>query len=401
MLLTLLIPRRWVASAYQVLLLAGAALWLDTAVGLAQMRLAAGQPWLRLVLILGGVALATAASGLLFCTRPLRQRYRVEGTTAVPSTAAFLLTLSVLAVVQLRVERPMLLLERFLPGSGWVEALALATYAAFVTEKMLVLRQSAPWRRRIWGLFSIAFFAQLATGLAGAERFLMSGKLHLPVPALILAGPLFRGEGLFMLVLFAVTVVLVGPAWCSHLCYIGAWDSAAAHRLRRPQPLPRWRHGARAAVLVLVVGAALGLRWAGVPGTVAAALAAAFGLGGVAVMLLWSRRRGAMAHCVTYCPMGLVAVLLGRISPFRLRVHSDCDACGACALACRYGALGPEDIRRHRPGQACTLCGDCLGRCRSLCLQYRCAGLGPEAARALFLVLVVSAHAAFLGVARL
>ncbi|MEW6753573.1 MAG: hypothetical protein AB1505_21695, partial [Candidatus Latescibacterota bacterium] len=123
--------------------------------------------------------------------------------------------------------------------------------------------------------------------------------------------------------------------------------------------------------------------------------------GGVAVILLWSRGAGAMAHCVTYCPMGLVAVLLGRLSPFRLRVTQACDACGACTLACRYGALEPEDIRRHRPGHACTLCGDCLGRCRSVCLEYRFAGLRPETARALFLVLVVSAHAVFLGVARL
>ncbi|MEW6756281.1 MAG: 4Fe-4S binding protein, partial [Candidatus Latescibacterota bacterium] len=246
----LLAPRRWAAQVCQVLLAGGALVWVDTGVRLARLRLAAGEPWLRMALILGGVALATAACGLLFRTPPLRTRYRLAGVPAGPSTAAFLLTLVLLAVIQLGVERPMLLLERFLPGSGWLEVAGLAAWAAWVTEKMLVRRQSARWRRRVWGLFSLVFFAQLVAGLAGAERFLMSGELHLPVPALILAGPLYRGQGFFMLVLFAVTVLLVGPAWCSHLCYIGAWDSAAAHRLRRPRPLPPWRHGVRAAILL-------------------------------------------------------------------------------------------------------------------------------------------------------
>ncbi|HDJ22855.1 MAG TPA: 4Fe-4S binding protein [Candidatus Aminicenantes bacterium] len=67
--------------------------------------------------------------------------------------------------------------------------------------------------------------------------FLMTGKLHLPVPALILAGPIYRGTLSFMLILFLVTIVLVGPAWCSHLCYVGAWDDIACRRKRRLVPL--------------------------------------------------------------------------------------------------------------------------------------------------------------------
>ncbi len=89
--------------------------------------------------------------------------------------------------------------------------------------------------------FSMVFFAQLLLGLAGIEKLLMTGKLHLPVPALIIAGPLFRGEGVFMLILFAATVLLVGPAWCSYLCYIGAWDNYAATAQKRPGRLPSWR----------------------------------------------------------------------------------------------------------------------------------------------------------------
>jgi hypothetical protein len=40
----------------------------------------------------------------------------------------------------------------------------------------------------------------------------MSGKLHLPVPMMILAGPIYRGHLSVMSILFVSTVVLSGPA---------------------------------------------------------------------------------------------------------------------------------------------------------------------------------------------
>jgi len=89
------------------------------------------------------------------------------------------------------------------------------------------------WRRVTWIAFSIVFFTQLGIGLAGDQRFLMTGKLHLPVPMMILGGPIYRGNMSVMTILFISTVVLSGPAWCSHLCYIGAWDGLAATARRR------------------------------------------------------------------------------------------------------------------------------------------------------------------------
>lgn len=55
--------------------------------------------------------------------------------------------------------------------------------------------------------------------------FYMGGKLHLPIPAMILSGPLYRAELSFMNILFISTIVLSGPAWCSYLCYFGASDN--------------------------------------------------------------------------------------------------------------------------------------------------------------------------------
>ena len=57
----------------------------------------------------------------------------------------------------------------------------------------------------------------------------MTGKLHLPVPMMILAGPIYRGHTSVMSILFLSTLILSGPAWCSHLCYFGAIDNYQPH----------------------------------------------------------------------------------------------------------------------------------------------------------------------------
>jgi polyferredoxin len=248
----------------------------------------------------------------------------------------------------------------------------------------------------------VVFFGQLLLGLAGWETFLMTGKLHLPVPALILSGPLFRSEGLFMPILLGVSLLLVGPAWCSHLCYIGAWDDRLA-RLQdgRPKPLPSWASRLRAALLALAVLAPLTLRALDVAWTWALGLAAAFGILGVLVMALYSRTSGTMVHCTVWCPIGLLNNLIGRALPWRVDIAESCTRCGLCSKAGRYNALTRADLERRRPGLNCSLCGDCLPRCPHGHLGYRFPGLGPERARQVFVTLAASLHAVFLAVARI
>jgi len=308
-----------------------------------------------------------------------------------------------LAMVQLNVRPPMLLAERFLYGAGWLEAALLALYAGFVAEALATPGRSSRTRRRIWGFFSFVFFAQLALGLAGFDRFLMSGALHLPVPALIVAGPLYRGEGFFMLILFAATVLLAGPAWCSHLCYIGAWDCAMAFRKKRPAVIPAWVRRSRILLACVVFATAISLRILGVPAYWAVLFGAGFGLLGVGVMIFASRRAGVMTHCTGYCPMGLLSGLWGKLSPWRLRIR-DCTQCGSCAAVCRYDALRPADLAARRPGISCSLCLDCVDRCPKSEMGLTFFGRATLAgipARALFAGLLAALHAVFLGVARL
>jgi len=400
-LLLLLLRRRWVAIVIQTLLVASAFEWIRTALRIIHARQEMGEPWTRLAIILGAVALFTLLSAGVFRFKRLRERYASGHASEAQSAIAFLLTVGLLGIVQSKVEMPLLLLERFLTGFGWIQIFFLGLYAQWVTEKLMNPQQTAVWRSRIWLVFSIVFFGQLVFGLLGVEKMLMTGQLHLPVPAMILTGPIFRGERFFMPILFLSTVILVGPAWCSYLCYVGAWDNLASRSQRKPQRLPAWRRSAQIGILIFMIGAAIVLRLVGASMLTATILGLLFGIGGVAVIVFWSRKTGQMTHCITYCPIGALATWLGKASPFRIRIADSCTECNACTLACRYHALTKDDIKHRRPGVTCTLCGDCLPSCPHHSLEYRFLTMKPARARSLFIVMIVVLHTLFLGVARI
>lgn len=76
LLFLLFLKKRWVPRLFQILLFLGAFEWLRTLYVFAAMRIAWDQPWGRLALILGGVALLTALSALVFRNRKLRRYYQ-------------------------------------------------------------------------------------------------------------------------------------------------------------------------------------------------------------------------------------------------------------------------------------------------------------------------------------
>ena len=324
-----------------------------------------------------------------------------SGTYSAIPVFAFALTALALSLIQIKVNSPILLAERFYLGAGWVEIFFLSIYAGIIAFLFTDSKKSAKIRPNIWAFFSFVFFAQLILGLAGAKTFLMTGQLHLPIPALIIAGPLFRGSGFFMITLFFVTVLVLGPAWCSHLCYIGAWDDAASRAVSRPKKMPSWIKIFQFLIMLIVFSFALLLGLSSASVAVAGISAVGFGLAGLAIMLFVSSRTGVMVHCTSWCPIGWVATCFGKINPFRIRISSECDACGSCATACRYNALSEADIEKKRAGTSCTLCGDCVHKCAKSQINYRFGRMKPERARALFILLVVSFHAVFLGVARI
>lgn len=408
--LALLLPTRrgWVRLVCSVALAAGFFLWIDRGLELVMLRQAMHAPWLRLAVIMTTVGVFTGLASLWLMGERAERFFHRATHTQTAQAAIFLLSTALLLVTRAKTPMPVLLLDRYLPAWGLFEVFALSTYAAWLGGRLLDPVRAPATRAALWAFFSLVFFGQLILGLAGLERMLMTGTLHLPVPALIIGGPLYRGSGFFMPILFTVTVVLVGPAWCSHLCYIGAWDDRMSRlrdrgrkKPRRPRLSAFWTRWGRVITLALVIATALGLRLWGASVSVAVAAGAVFGLLGVGIMVTLSRRAGGMVHCTAYCPMGLVANLLGRLTPWRMRMDENCTRCGLCTRACRYGALEKRHIARGRPGLSCTLCGDCMTACRHSAMHYRFARLSPRASRTLFVVLVTSLHALFLGVARI
>ncbi|WP_147821533.1 4Fe-4S binding protein [Salidesulfovibrio onnuriiensis] len=400
----LLTRQGWVRFALVAVLGFGAYEWAGVAVDFIRFREALGAPWTRLAMIMGCVFLFNLGAMAVMLGKVAGERFERNATNAPWQATAFCLSLFGLGTIRELAPVPMLLVDRYLSGWGPLEILCLAVYAAWLSGKMAVPRHALRFRPRLWALFSLVFFAQLCLGLLGMEKMLMTGDLHLPVPALIVAGPVFRGGGYFMLMLFLATILLVGPAWCSHLCYIGAWDDLLSRRGPRPAPsktLGRWSVLGRVITLIMVLAVAAGLRMAGAEALVAVILAAVFGLAGVGVMVLFSRRGGMMVHCSAFCPLGLVGNVLGRLSPWRMRVGAECDVCGACFARCRYNALSETTISTGQAGLSCTLCGDCVSACTRQQIGYGFPGLGPARSRALFLTLVASLHAVFLGVARM
>lgn len=307
---------------------------------------------------------------------------------------------SLLIMVQLMPKKPLFLLERAFAGGGWLQIALVTAYAFVVAYNMQDPAKSALWRRRTWLFFSIVFFGQLALGLFVSSFFLLTGKLHLPIPALIIAGPLYRGEGFMMPVLLVTSLLLSGPAWCSHICYFGGFDNLAAMGIHKKTALKGIMPVKQSILFVLITGSIV-LRQFNVPMLWAASLALAFGLAGVAVILLYSRKYGRMVHCTVFCPVGTLVQHLKRVSPFRLKISQSCTTCGRCSSHCNYGALATSDLVKRKPGLTCTLCGDCLASCPHNSLQYHLLNVSAVNSRKAWLMITISLHAVTLAVARI
>lgn len=82
----LAVPRPWASRTLQVVLAVATIEWILTTVGLAQLRLRLGEPYVRLAVILGSVTLFTALAALAFQHPVLRAYFRLPAkSTAGPA----------------------------------------------------------------------------------------------------------------------------------------------------------------------------------------------------------------------------------------------------------------------------------------------------------------------------
>jgi len=309
------------------------------------------------------------------------------------SVTVFAFVALFLSFIQVKVDNPLLVLERFIPDGGWIELILAASYGGIVAWFMYDPARSARWRQVTWLTFSVVFFSQLILGLTVSEKFLMTGKLHLPIPMMIMSGPIYRGEFSVMTILFLSTILLSGPAWCSHFCYFGALDGWAAGRINKRRKRLDKIWNLKIPFIITIITVTIVLRILNVNVLIATLIAIGFGLGGLAVMILYSRKKRQMVHCLTWCPIGTIVSGLKNVNPMRLTISDSCTSCMLCSMHCKYNALKKEDIRRRKPAATCTLCGDCVTSCHAGSLQYRVFNLKPAISRNIYLGITITLHA--------
>lgn len=314
------------------------------------------------------------------------------------SLTVALITTVLLIFVRWKAGADFLLFDRLFAHGGWLQIGAAAFLSGWMALRIVDRATRPSLRKLLWLIFSIVFFGQLLLGLIADVRFLMSGTLHFPIPSVILTGAIYRCELGFMPILFLITVLLSGGAWCSYLCYFGAFDSWAGGSGKHPSSD---RLAYRAIFGVLFVAGALALRLFGASMLYATIAAAVSGIVGVGIIAFISVRKKTMVHCSYFCPLGTIVSFLRFASPFRFHISSRCTRCMACTTSCPYGALAPKNIEKGAPSLNCTTCGDCMSRCRHNAFEYRFFRCSPEVSERIFMGVVTVLYTLFITVARI
>ena len=133
----------------------------------------------------------------------------------------------------------------------------------------------------------------------------------------------------------------------------------------------------------------------------AALFGAGFGIVGILIIFIFSRKNKKMMHCVTYCPIGTIVNYLKFVNPFRLKIDDSCTMCAQCIPTCKYDALNLNNLKNKRAGLTCTLCGDCLHSCHASSIRYQFLNLSANTSRNLYLVISVSLYAIFLALGKI
>lgn len=397
---------RWKGYAVSFFLCWGAFEWLATGWFLAEMRQQAGLPWVRAAAILLVVAFVTCLGAIALYRQ---HEARIQPDPDPHARLKGLVCIATFCSIHYLAEAspvPILLLQRFFPLWGAAEIALLALYSVWVLGMLLDPQRSRAGRKTVWLIFSLVFFGQLALGLLGITPMLMTGTLHIPLPAFVVFGPVFRESSIIMAVLVVVASLLVGSAWCSMLCYFGALDLCAAGN-KAVKPIPpalQWllRYG-RACVLVVGVSLAFWLRFLDASMPLVLGLSLAFMCTSLIIMLMVSRRYASMIHCTTFCPLGFVVTMLAQCSPWRMRVDSKkCTHCRACEAVCNYRAISTASRTMGKTHFQCSLCRDCIPACKQGALRVQCVPIpwNTQHHTSIFIAIVTIVHGIFLAFAR-
>ncbi len=398
----------WIRKALILNFALCALMWIDLTIDLVQIRMQANENWLRLAIILSAVALYNLFCVHLFDTERIKKYFSQKQESSSLSLAAFCLVFVTFYIIHTKAGH-ILLFNRIYSGMGILQGLILSLWATYVVGRLSEKSGANAFRMKIWRFFSLVFFLQFFLALLGYTLFMLNQHFHLPVPALIIASPIFRSEGYFMLILFSASILLIGSAWCSYLCYFGVWD---AYYTKKIQPMSKVIKGkyfklltfSSTLSLLLVVVSSYLLRLFQVPAQTALLLGAFVGILIIPFNFMFSRKYGFTSYCYALCPLGAISTRIRSLLFFftwKIKFSEACTLCGKCIRACNYMAIDKNAFIAKRAHSSCTLCLNCVNVCphNACILELKPFSLSAQRAKEIFLVLIASFHATFLGVA--
>ncbi len=318
------------------------------------------------------------------------------------SVLLFTTTALLLLFVRLRGNFTILLGDRLFPYGGYIQILLMSFFAVWIYNKLNNPAYYALYRKRLWLLFCFWFFLQFLLGIWVSDIFLLTGKLHFPFPFMIVSGAAYRTEVGFMIILFLVTILLSGSAWCSHLCYFGGFDSwASGNKYKKRQWIIPIQWGVKLSVLFLSVLLPILflITETDIKSIITVIIIAGFTE--ITIMLFISRQQKRMVHCTWFCPIGTIVAITKFINPLRIRFNNNCTHCGKCIPACKYNAITSESIRQQKFHLTCTRCGDCKASCPHNAIEYKYNGISPSLSHRIFLITVSIFYVLFFSLARI
>ncbi|MFP4365339.1 MAG: 4Fe-4S binding protein [Spirochaetia bacterium] len=196
-----------------------------------------------------------------------------------------------------------------------------------------------------------------------------------------------------MLIIWAIAAITLGRGWCSWVCFYGGWEDGVSRLSKKTRfklniDDDRIRYFGFAMLLFIVL---LSLRtltsvycqwfcpfklvteYAEITGLMSYLstilfIVAFFGL--VIVLPFLTRKR---FQCTTFCPFGAFQSIVGRVSPFRVRIdHDKCVSCMKCVQVCPTLSVKKSTIteKKGSPILTCTMCGECINACPKGAISY-------------------------------
>jgi 4Fe-4S binding domain len=265
----------------------------------------------------------------------------------------------------------------------------LTTWSVFLTGKMVTTKKRASYRSFYWRLLSIIFFSQILVGVFISSNFLLSGELTIPHPSFfVFSGSHFSRFLSNALLLYFISLVLTGPSWCSHLCWLGSWDQYAASKKKRKISKSSI-YLLRLLFFLFFVAVVLEFFKPNIKAV--ATLGFVYFIVSILVMAFVSGKYGSMEHCRSFCLIGKLSSIFAKISPFRMVKISTKPIPSS---SCKMGAFDEKPSKNSKLVN-CTLCGDCLDKYGKSDLKMRFFNFSFDA-WPLFISLTIGLHSAFI-----